>query len=138
MSSGLTTAPAPASRALGEGRGPRARPLAHPGEDAGALVLEGDVIYELGDYDRLADPGPSEEADLAALQDWAHKVYDLDAGREHLLRGTQARERRGRAVYGPGIVRPLYRAPLVYRLAAHVPHAAPTRRARPPPGGGRR
>ena len=41
--------------------------LAHAGEDRVARVLLGDVPDQLLDDDRLADAGPAEDADLAAL-----------------------------------------------------------------------
>ena len=46
---------------------PLAGPLAHAGEDRKARMHLGDVVDQFLDQNRLADAGPAEEADLAAL-----------------------------------------------------------------------
>jgi hypothetical protein len=63
---------------------PLAGALADAGEDARALVLQGDVVDQLGDNDRLADARAAEEANLAAPPDRAEEVHDLDSGDELL------------------------------------------------------
>src|SRR5215213_6909823 len=102
---------------------PLARPLAHAGEDARTLVLQRDVVDKLGDHDRLADAGPTKEADLTAAHNRTEEVYDLDAGYELLGLAAQVRKLWGRTVYRPVIVRVLDRALLVYRLAKHIQEA---------------
>src|SRR5215204_5383381 len=102
---------------------PLARPLAHAGEDARTLVLQRDVVDKLGDHDRLADAGPTKEADLTAGHNRTEEVYDLDAGYELLGLAAQVRKLWGRTVYRPVIVCVLDRALLVYRLAEHIQEA---------------
>src|SRR5215208_4830871 len=102
---------------------PLARPLAHAGEDARTLVLQRDVVDKLGDHDRLADAGPTKEADLTAAHNRTEEVYDLDAGYELLGLAAQVRKFWGRTVYRPVIVRVFDRALLVYRLAKHIQEA---------------
>ena len=47
----------------------------------------GDVVDEFHDDDGLADAGAAERADLAAFQERANEVNDLDAGRQNLRAG---------------------------------------------------
>ena len=54
----------------------------------------GDVPDQLLDDDRLADAGPTEDADLAALLERADQVDDLEAGLEDLDLGRLLVERR--------------------------------------------
>ena len=61
--------------------------FADAGEHRNAAVQLGDVVDQFHDDDGLADAGAAERADLAALQERADEVNDLDAGREHLRRG---------------------------------------------------
>ena len=75
-----------------------ARPLADAGEHRDAAVELGDVVDQLHDDDGLADAGAAERADLAALQERADQVDDLDAGGQHLRRRRLIDERRRRAV----------------------------------------
>ena len=75
-----------------------ARALADAGEHGHAAVELGDVVDQLHDDDGLADAGAAERADLAALEERADQVDDLDAGREHLRRRRLIGERRRRAV----------------------------------------
>ena len=58
--------------------------LADAGEHRHAGVLLGDVADQLLDDDRLADAGPTEDPDLAALLERADEVDDLEPGLEHL------------------------------------------------------
>ena len=67
-------------------------PLAHTSEDARPLVLQRDVVDQLGDDDCLAHARAAEEADLTAPQDRAEEVYDLDAGYELLGLGGETRK----------------------------------------------
>src|SRR5215204_3511786 len=97
--------------------------LAHAGEDRCALILEGDVVYQLGDDDRLPDARAAEQTHLAAPPYWAEKVYDLDAGDELLRLGGEVLEARRGTVNRPVVVRVLDRTLLVHRLAQHVHHA---------------
>jgi len=97
--------------------------LADAGEDRGALVLQGDVVDELLDDDRLADAGAAEQAGLAAAADRAEKVYDLDAGDELLRLGRQVLEAGRGAVDRPHGVRLLDGPLLVDGLAQDVDHA---------------
>ena len=97
--------------------------LADAGEDRGALVLQGDVVDQLLDDDRLADAGAAEQAGLAAPTDRAEEVYDLDAGDELLRLGRQVLEPRRGAVDRPHGVRLLDGTLLVDGLAEDVDHA---------------
>ena len=58
-----------------------ARAFAHAREHGNAAVQLGDVVDQFHDDDGLADAGAAERADLAALQERADQVNDLDAGR---------------------------------------------------------
>ena len=60
--------------------------LADAGEHRDAAVQLGDVVDQLHDDDGLADAGAAERADLAALQERADQVNDLDAGGQDLRR----------------------------------------------------
>ena len=61
-----------------------AGPLADAGEDRVPAVLRGDAGDQLLDDDRLADAGPAEQTGLAAADERAQQVDDLDARLEHL------------------------------------------------------
>jgi hypothetical protein len=61
--------------------------LADAPEHGNAAVLEGDVMDELHDDDRLADARAAEQSDLAAPQVGLEQVDDLDACLEHLQLG---------------------------------------------------
>src|ERR671916_2947551 len=61
--------------------------LADASEDTSALILQGDVVDQLGDDDRLADARAAEETNLAAPPDRTEEVHDLDAGDELLRLG---------------------------------------------------
>ena len=100
-----------------------ARSLADAGEHRHAGVLLGDVPDQLLDDDRLADAGPAEDADLAALLERADQVDDLEARLEHLDLGRLLVERRRRAVDRQGPAG-LHRALVVDRPAEDVEHAA--------------
>src|SRR5687768_2377779 len=54
--------------------------LADAGEHAGAAVALGDVVDQLLDQHRFADPGAAEQADLAALGVGREQVDNLDPG----------------------------------------------------------
>jgi hypothetical protein len=58
--------------------------LADAAEDGVAAELTGDAGDHLLDDDGLADAGTAEEADLAASDERAEQVDDLDAGGEDL------------------------------------------------------
>src|SRR3712207_8855088 len=72
---------------------PLARALADAAERRQAAVLLREVVDELLDDDRLADAGPAEEADLAALRVGREQVDDLDAGLEELGRRRELLDR---------------------------------------------
>ena len=91
-----------------------ARALADAGEHRDAAVELRDVVDQLHDDDGLADAGAAERADLAALEERADQIDDLDAGREHLRRGRLLDERRGRTVNRVVLLGP-HRAALVHR-----------------------
>ena len=83
----------------------------------------GDVVDQLHDDDGLADARAAERADLAALQERADQIDDLDAGGQHLRRSRLIDQRRRRPmnrIVLVGLDRPL----LVHRVAGHVEHAA--------------
>ena len=65
--------------------------LAHAGEHRETAVELGDVVDQLHDDDGLADAGAAERADLAALEERADQIDDLDAGGEHLRRRATGR-----------------------------------------------
>ena len=56
--------------------------LADAGEDGVAAVRLGNVVDELEDDDRLAHARTAEGAGLAALDEGADEIDDLDAGLE--------------------------------------------------------
>ena len=99
------------------------RALPHAGEHRDAAVLGGDAVDHLHDDDRLADAGPAEQADLAALDVGLEQVDHLDAGLEHLAARLELVERRRVAVDLPVVVD---RADVVgvERAAEHVEHVA--------------
>ena len=74
-----------------------ARAFAHAGEHGDAAVQLGDVVDQFHDDDGLADAGAAEGADLAALQERADQVDDLDAGRQNLRAGGLIDQRRSAA-----------------------------------------
>ena len=104
-----------------------ARALADAREDRDAAVFPGEVVDQLLDEHRLADPGSAEQADLAALDVGRDQVDDLEAGLEDLdLRGEVAEGGRiavDRPALGIGCDVGL----AVDRLPDHVPEA-PERR----------
>ena len=99
--------------------------LADAGEDRVAAVHLGDVVDQLLDQHRLADPGAAEQADLAAARVGAEQVHDLDARHQDLALGRLLNEGRGVLVDAAARLGP-YRAELVHRLADDV-HDAPQR-----------
>ena len=79
--------------------------FAHAREHGDAAVQLGDVVDQLHDDDGLADAGAAERADLAALEERADEVNDLDAGGENLRAGGLVHQRRGGAVNRAILVR---------------------------------
>jgi peptide chain release factor 1 len=75
-----------------------ARTLADAREHGHAAVRLRDVVDELEDHDGLADAGAAERAGLAALDERADQVDDLDAGLEDFRLGVLLGERRSGAV----------------------------------------
>ena len=71
-----------------------AGPLADAGEDREAAVGAGDAGDQLGEDHGLAQPGPAEQAGLAAADERRQQVDDLDAGLEQLGLGRQVGHRR--------------------------------------------
>ena len=63
---------------------PFACSLAHTAEDGVATEVAGHARDHLLDDDGLADTRAAEESDLAATDEWAEQVDDLDAGLEYL------------------------------------------------------
>ena len=72
--------------------------LADAREHGVTTVRLGDVIDEFEDDDGLADAGAAERTGLAALDEGADQVDDLDAGLEDVGLGVLVGERRGRTV----------------------------------------
>jgi hypothetical protein len=72
--------------------------LPHPGEHGVTAVRLGNVVDELHDHDRLADARAAKRAHLAALEERADEIDDLDAGLENVGLGLLLDQRRGRAV----------------------------------------
>jgi hypothetical protein len=101
---------------------PFARAFTDAGEHRHAAMEFGDVVDELHDDDGLADPGTTERAHLAALQEGADQIDDFDTGREHLWRRRLVHERRRRAMDGIVLLRRDGSA-FVHRLSGHVEHA---------------
>ena len=102
--------------------------LADAGEHGHAGVLLGDVPDQLLDDDRLADAGPAEDADLAALLERADQVDDLEPGLEDLDLGRLLVERRRVAVDRQADLGD-DRALAVDRVAEDVEHATERRLA---------
>src|SRR5207247_4827768 len=90
-----------------------------------AAVLLGDVVDQLLDQHRLAEPGAAEEADLAAAHEGRDQVDHLDPGLEDLRLRRQVAEWRRVAVNWPALA--VGRLLLVDGLAEHVPET-PKRR----------
>src|SRR5262245_2751499 len=82
-------------------------------------MVQGDVIDELHDDNRLADPCTSEESDLASLAVGLQQIDNLDAGFKHFRLGLLIFELRSRSVNRVGLLR-LNRAFLVDRFPEHV------------------
>ena len=93
--------------------------LADAGEHRVAAVHRGDAGDQLGEDDRLAQPGAAEEADLAAADERRQQVDDLDAGLELLGLGREAVERGRVAVDRPALAG-RDRASAVDRVAQEV------------------
>ena len=100
---------------------PLAGPLADAGKHRETAMHRRDTGDQLGQDDRLAQPGPTEQADLAAADERGQQVDDLDAGLELLGLGRKAIERRRIAMDRPAIRR-IYRSPAVDRVAQQVKH----------------
>src|SRR4029077_19636169 len=72
-----------------------ARPLADAAEDRDPAVLARDVVDQLLDQTRLADPGAAEETDLAAAHVRRDQIHDLEPrledrdGRRELVEGRR-------------------------------------------------
>ena len=96
-----------------------ARALADAREDGDAAVLQRDVVDQLLDQHRLADPGAAEEADLAAAHVRRDQVDHLDAGLEDLDRRRELAEGRRVGVDRPALA--LAGLLAVDRVADHVP-----------------
>ena len=80
-----------------------------------------DVVDQLLDEDRLAEPGAAEEADLAALDEGRDQVDDLEPGLEDLELRREVAERRGVAVDRPPLHVRARRRLLVDRVARDIP-----------------
>src|SRR5262249_23277776 len=102
-----------------------ARALAHTSKNGIAAVSLGDIIDELHDDDRLADPGTAEEPDLAALGVGRKQIDDLDTGDRNLRLGRLFGVRGCRLVDGTARLCP-NRTQFVYRLADDIDDAAET------------
>src|SRR5206468_1018204 len=97
--------------------------FAHARKHRDATVQLRDVVDEFHDDNRFAHAGAAERADLAALEEGADEVNDLDAGGENLGAGGLVHQRRGAAVNRAKLVR-LHAALLVDGIAGNVEHAA--------------
>ena len=102
---------------------PLARALADAGEHRDAAMELGDVVDQLHDDDGLADAGAAERANLAALQEGADQIDDLDPGGQHFRRRRLIRERRSGAM-NRVVLLGLDGSPFVDRVAGHVEHSA--------------
>ena len=100
-----------------------ARAFAHAGKHRNAAMQLRDVIDQLHNDHRLAHAGAAERADLAALEEWANQIDDLNARGEHLLGSGLFGKRRCRAVNGIVAIR-FDRPLLVHGLAGDIEHAA--------------
>ena len=83
----------------------------------------GDTGDELGQDDRLAQPGAAEQADLAAADERGEQVDDLDARLEDLGLGREVLEERWIAVDRPALAGGEVAAP-VDRFTEQVEHPA--------------
>ena len=72
--------------------------LTHAGEHRDAFVALGDVVDELHDEDRLAHTCTTEQPNLSTLGVRLNQVDHLDACEQHVGRGAQIFELRGRLV----------------------------------------
>ena len=78
--------------------------LAHAAENRDTAVLLGHAVDHLEDEHRFAHAGPTEQADLAALDEGFEEVDDLDPGLEHLRFRFQGVEVRRWAVDLPAVL----------------------------------
>ena len=71
--------------------------FADAGKDGNALVQTHDGVHEFHDQYRLAHPGATEQAGLAAAHEGAEQIDDLDPGEQHVAGPRDFRQRyRGR------------------------------------------
>ena len=92
-------------------------------EHGNAAVQLGDVVDQFHDDDGLADAGAAEGADLAALEERADEVNDLDAGGQNLRAGGLFHER-GRGAMDRAKFVGLHRPLFIHGVAGDVEHAA--------------
>ena len=97
--------------------------LTHTREHGVAGVQLGDVVDELHDDHGFAHTGTTKRTDLAALEERADEVDDLDAGGQQLGGGGLLGQRWGLTVNWVVLVG-FHRAALVHRRSGHVEHAA--------------
>ena len=90
-------------------------------------MLLREVVDQLLDQHRLADAGPAEQPDLAALDVRRDQVDALEAGLEDLDLRREVAERRRIAVDRPALDVGRRRGLAVDRLPDHVPQAAERR-----------
>src|SRR5213076_1134003 len=82
-----------------------------------------DVVNQLHDDDRLADSGATERANLAAFQEGADQINDLDAGGKNLGRRRLILER-WRGTVDRIILLRRDRSAFVHRVAGYIQHPA--------------
>ena len=100
-----------------------ARALADTGKYRIAAVRLGDVVDQFHDQHRLSNPGPAEQANLAALGVRCEQIDNLDA-RDQNLRLGRLLSVGGRILMDSALGFGLDRACFVYRITDHVDDAA--------------
>jgi hypothetical protein len=100
-----------------------ARAFTNAGEHRYPAVEFGNVVDQFHDHHSLAHAGTPEGADLAAFQERANQVDDLDPGRQDLWRSRLVFERWSRPVNRIEFIC-LYRSAFIHGVARHIEHAA--------------
>src|SRR4029078_13220941 len=101
---------------------PLALPLADTGKHRIAAVRLGDVVDQFHDQHRLSNPGPAEQANLAALGIRCEQINNLDA-RDQNLRLGRLVSVGGRILMDSAPGFSLNRTGFVYRITDHVDDA---------------
>ena len=107
---------------------PLAGSFTNSGKNRIAAVALGNVVDQLHDNNRFANPGAAKQADFTALGVRRQQVHHLDAGHQDFLVGRLVDKLRGRRMYR-GFLLGLDRAHFINRFTDNVHN--PAKRLRP-------